>query len=126
MAKPTVAERLWSGIAPPDDNECRLWTRSTNFGGYGKFPLGGKEVAAHRVAYELTKGPIPEGLVLDHLCRVRLCCNPDHLEPVTHAENVRRGERATKTHCINGHAFTPENTYITRKGWRHCRACRRK
>ncbi len=70
------------------------------------------------------KGPIPEGLELDHLCRVRHCVNPDHLEAVTHRENIRRGLGGPRSHCINGHEFTPENTSLKR-GWQACRACSR-
>lgn len=93
--------------------------------GYGVFE---KRIAgiryrgrAHRVVYELLVGPIPEGLTIDHLCRNTLCVNPDHLEPVTGAENVRRAN-AFRTHCIRGHEFTEENTYY-RNGGRRCRPC---
>lgn len=84
---------------------------------------------AHRVAFELIRGCIPNGLVLDHLCRNRGCVNPDHLEPVTFRENIMRGvgytaQQARKTHCRHGHEFTVENTYVWRGG-RICRTCRR-
>ena len=83
---------------------------------------------AHRVAYELTNGPIPDGLELDHLCRVRHCVNPSHIEAVTHRENTLRGtgpipHRARQSHCKHGHEFTPENTYRLPNGCRHCRTC---
>ncbi len=87
----------------------------------------------HKVAYEELVGTVPEGAELDHLCRVRACCNPAHLEPVTHRENVERGgsltnDNAAKTACSRGHAFTPENTAIQtypdgRFMRRRCRAC---
>lgn len=82
----------------------------------------------HRIAYELAVGPIPVGLVIDHLCRNHSCINPEHLEPVTNVENVMRGEsawarNARKTHCKRGHEFTDENT-IRRNGTRSCRQCR--
>lgn len=88
----------------------------------------GRGLRAHRVVYEQVVGPIPDGLVLDHLCRVRCCCNPDHLEPVTHIENIMRGAgtgaaNAVKTHCKNGHEFTVENTYERPTGGRACRTC---
>jgi hypothetical protein len=81
---------------------------------------------AHRVAYELFKGPIPAGMDLDHLCRVRCCCNPDHLEPVTRKENLRRGLNGQKTACYKGHPYTPENTYYrANTGKKQCRLCAR-
>src|SRR5690349_20028702 len=81
-------------LAPPDPRGCIEWTGTRNTKGYGRIARGGvngRFLMAHRVAYELARGPIPEGLQLDHLCRNRLCCNPDHLEPVTRQENVARG-----------------------------------
>src|SRR5690349_9784178 len=85
--------------------------------------------ARHRVAYERLVGPIPDGLALDHLCRVRHCINPDHLEPVTWRENILRGASevarlAARTACSKGHEFTPENTRIN-NGARACRRCDR-
>lgn len=107
----------------PALGRCWWWTACINPDtGYGTF-WDGKVLSAHRWAYEHFVGPIPEGLHLDHLCRVRRCVNPAHLEPVTLAENVRRGERATKTHCKNGHEFTPENTIRRNKPGRECRTC---
>lgn len=109
---------------------CWEWTGSLS-GGYGMFTPTGRNVdqcPAHRVVYELLVGPIPEGLVLDHLCRLPRCVNPEHLEPVTFQENVLRGigptaVNAAKTECINGHPFTPENTYAWPGRGRHCRPC---
>ena len=110
---------------------CWLWTGSINESGYGLLieKAGGKQInhRAHRWSYEYHIGPIPDGLVLDHLCRVRRCVNPDHLEPVTDAENIRRGVswNGSKTHCKRGHEFTSENTGIQNGNHRFCRACRR-
>lgn len=109
---------------------CWLWTGHINQDGYGRICRGGESKSAHRTSYEVFRGPIPDGLVLDHLCRVRHCVNPDHLEPVSIAENIRRGEgvavqHAAKTHCVHGHEFTPENTLTHHSGSRGCRACAR-
>ncbi|MFL5911455.1 MAG: HNH endonuclease signature motif containing protein, partial [Gaiellaceae bacterium] len=111
---------------------CWLWTGTKHGHGYGIIKHGPaasrRSLRAHRVAYELFVGPIPEGLELDHLCRVRHCVNPAHLEPVTTRENLLRGEtltarHAAKTHCDNGHEYTPENTRVSARGWRDCRTC---
>lgn len=123
----TWEQRFWVKVAVPVDGECLTWTGAIQSGGYGNFRKDGKTYKAHRVAYELRVGPIPEGAVLDHLCRNRACVRPDHLEAVTQRENVRRGDSkmardALKTHCHNGHEFTPENTKVDSYG-RHCRAC---
>jgi hypothetical protein len=90
-----------------------------------------RPTVAHRAAWRIYVGPIPEGLQLDHLCRNRACVNPGHLEPVSQAVNIRRGEgasalNAVKTHCPQGHEYTPENTY-RKPGteWRDCRECMR-
>lgn len=108
---------------------CLVWTARLNHEGYGRFWLRGKQVQAHRAAYELLVGPIPDGLQIDHGCRNRRCINPHHLEPVTARENVMRGntpaaENAAKTACLRGHVFDEANTYISPKGSRECRACR--
>src|ERR1035437_3014013 len=95
---------------------CWLWTAAVDKDGYGLFKLSGRMVRAHRFAYEQAKGPIPHGLTLDHLCRVRCCVNPAHLEVVTVRENTLRGNgpagrNARKTHCKQGHPYTESNTY---------------
>lgn len=114
------------------DSGCIEWTGHLAGGGYGRFWFEGKNALAHRWIYERCVGPIPDGLQLDHLCRVRHCVNPDHLEPVTASENVRRGlaPRAAAargrsiTHCPAGHPYTAENTY-TNRGGRACLICKR-
>jgi hypothetical protein len=107
---------------------CWIWTGASTIHGYGIFSVDGHLVHAHRVAYRLFVGEIPDGLDIDHLCRTRLCVNPAHLEPVTRQVNVQRAQpfrRDTKTVvCRAGHPRTPENTYERpdRKG-RSCRPC---
>jgi hypothetical protein len=109
------------------DGGCWVWTASLNRSGYALFYDGQKMVIAHRWAYQQMVAPIPADLETDHLCRVRECVNPAHLEPVTKAENVRRGyaSRPPKARCKHGHDFTPENTYIKPNGFRACRTCKR-
>lgn len=128
----SVEDRLWARVDRQDPQGCWLWTGYRS-GGYGMMMRDGKQVGAHRVAYELLVGPIPVGLQVDHLCRVRHCVNPAHLEPVTREENIRRGilaerrgahERA-KTHCKQGHEFTPESIVNRSRGGRDCKVCHR-
>lgn len=85
--------RLWDNVDTIEPGRCWIWTGKLHDGdrGYAKVRVAGQLRKAHRVAYELLVGPVPDGLVIDHLCRVRHCINPEHMEPVTNAENVRRG-----------------------------------
>lgn len=130
-------ERFWSKVddsGGPD--ACWLWRAALTSGGYGKFFVGAPEgwkrlESPHRIAYELChREPIPCRLTVDHLCRVRRCVNPRHLEVVTQRENVLRGEglpayQARARVCIHGHPFDDANTWVW-KGKRHCRACWRR
>lgn len=121
-------ERLLSNMTVQSDG-CWQW-RPTKRKGYGRIKIEGKFKTAHVYCYEHFKGPVPNGLELDHLCRNRACVNPDHLEPVTRRVNVLRGDsimshNAAKTHCVNGHEFSPENTIIRKNGNRGCRQCKR-
>jgi hypothetical protein len=120
------------------ESGCWNWMGSKNGNTeYGKFSyrVGGQTFhpTAHRFCWETFVGPIPEGLEIDHLCGNKLCVNPDHLEPVTHAENCRRrntskhiGEfHRAKTHCPHGHPYSGENLYVNPQGKRECRICKR-
>lgn len=125
--------QFWERVSIGGPDDCWPWLGVRTYNGYGRFKLTARKspVRAHRLAYEEMVGPIPEGLVIDHLCRNRLCVNPDHLEPVTNRENLLRGEgiaaiNAAKTHCVKGHPFDEVNTYIEpSNGKRKCRTCRR-
>ncbi len=127
----TTMDRLLQNSVPEPNSGCWLWLMSVDHHGYGKMGVGPKVKMAHRVSYELKHGAIPEGNEIDHLCRVRCCVNPDHLEAVTHQVNVQRGEtgekvrgiQRAKTHCPYGHEYTPLNTKPRKSGTRSCRAC---
>ncbi|MFC7842519.1 HNH endonuclease signature motif containing protein [Streptomyces sp. NPDC057382] len=122
-----IGDRLFEKTTPGHGG-CVIFTGHLNNNGYGTIGEGGKHgrsLYAHRVAYELLVGPIPAGLVLDHRCSTPRCINPRHLEPVTQEENVRRAAEK-RTHCAQGHEFTPENTRHRPGRGRECRACARK
>jgi hypothetical protein len=127
----TAEERFWAKVNA--DGVCWEWTSGKDAKGYGKFRAASKDnkVGAHDFAWENLVGPVPEGLELDHLCRNTACVNPDHLEPVTHSENMKRGAlphirraQARKiTHCPKGHQYSGENL-IMDNGARKCRKCK--
>lgn len=123
------AERIRRNVAV-DAGGCWIWSGDQTTTGYGRLHAHGRVHRAHRFAYEVFVGPVPGGLPLDHLCRKRACCNPEHLEPVTQHVNLRRSPdtitsiNAAKTECVHGHPFDEANTYITPGGSRRCRACR--
>lgn len=106
---------------PDTADGCWRWNDWLDKDGYGGCYHRGPR--AHRLVYEALVGPIQSGLTLDHLCRVRSCVNPVHMEPVSQAENTRRSLPAMKRWCVNGHEYTPENTYRRPHGRRDCRAC---
>lgn len=128
-------ERFLLKISISNDNfyngtPCLEWTAHISPNGYGRFQLNRKSEYAHRVAYELIKGKIPENLVINHLCRNRKCCNPDHLEVITQKLNIQKGKTGYhdnhlnkfKTHCPQGHEYNKENTYAY-NGNRVCKIC---
>ena len=121
----TPQDRFWAKVDFTDS--CWLWIAGCNKWGYGKFYLNGRTRGAHRVAYEWCIGSIPEGLDLDHLCRIRNCVRPNHLEAVTEGENTKRGDTGiherNKTHCPRNHEYMSINTYVDKRGKRNCKIC---
>lgn len=115
--------RFWKRVEKQDTQPfCWTWKGCLSTKGYAQVRINNRLWTVHRLAYEMLVGPIPPGLVVDHLCRNRACCNPVHLEPVTSRENTLRGEVSRRTHCPQGHAYTAENTYRWRT-YRYCRQC---
>ena len=120
--------RFWSKVKKTQD--CWIWTASRTDRGYGSFGLDGKVRRAHRVAYELAVGPIPDGMSILHACDNPPCVNPAHLRVGTQVQNMAdelvrgRNHNAAKDRCVHGHAFTEGNTYVTPNGRRNCRTCR--
>jgi len=119
-----VKQQFYERVLKAQDGHW-YWTLSLNHQGYGRCFLAntGNSDFAHRIAYELEHGPIPDGLEIDHLCRIRSCVNPTHLEPVTHRENLMRGERQQVEACPKGHPYSGENLAYRKDGWRRCRTC---
>jgi hypothetical protein len=129
---PRLPTRFWNKVQPCPMSGCWLWVATETRGGYGNFRFDGKMQSAHRVSYRLLVGPIATNMEIDHLCRVRCCVNPVHLECVTHAINVQRstlpsisGARmSSKTECPRGHPYAGSNLYINpTNGHRSCREC---
>lgn len=120
------ARFVMEGTVPdhrPELGPCLQWTGSLKTRwGYGQFRYGGRNRSAHAAAWELERGPVPEGMTLDHLCRNTSCVRVSHMEPVTRVENYRRAV-AVRTHCRNGHEYAVVGTYATKNGRRRCRAC---
>jgi len=127
MYDPTLSARFWRKVA--QDGDCWLWTAAKDpRSGYGRVRVHGKTAYAHRIAYELMVGNIPDGLHLDHLCRNRACVNPYHLDPVTPLINTQRSPIAhgAKTTCRYGHPYSGDNLLIVNAATgrrRHCKKC---
>ena len=120
-------ESFWNRVDA--DGDCWLWQGYIGPKGYGQFGLTHRSKEyAHRMAWILLVGAIPQDKEIDHLCRVRHCVNPDHMQAVTGRTNKLRGysfsgQQARQTECRHGHPFTRENTYIETNGQRHCKTC---
>ena len=149
---PSTIWELYQRAVHMPRSGCMVWDGRMNQHGYAVIAISRnhaaevgfpRTISVHRLAWELANGPIPEGMEIDHLCRNHACINVDHLEVVTHAENVRRGDgpilssfrlqaqrllerEAYKTHCKHGHALTDDNVYTDPRGFRACRECQRK
>lgn len=122
----SLPSNFWTKTRSTD---CLIWTGAVNTKGYPCFAMNGVSQLAHRLAYEEARGPIPDGMTIDHICRVRNCVNVDHLEVVSIAENNHRkrmtGGLQAGGECIRGHELKPENIYRHPRGHLECRECRR-
>lgn len=129
-------ERFDKFVYPEPNTGCWLWGGAINSSGYGNFTIEGKTRSAHKVSWERENGPVPQNLCIDHLCRVRCCVNPEHMEIVSNLENILRGraielnrirakQRSLSSHCKYGHPFIPENTYYIQRETprRVCKTC---
>lgn len=125
----TDIQRFETKYIPVPESGCWIWLGSHNSHGYGQFHIRNRGIGAHCFSYEHYCGSIPQGMTIDHLCRVRSCVNPHHLRVVSNRQNVLSGigltaKNAIKTHCARGHEFDLLNTIYRRTGGRRCRACR--
>lgn len=127
--RPSLADRIANKTFINPLTDCHEWQGSLTRSGYGNIRIDRKTQRLHKVVWELANGPVPLGLELDHLCRIRHCHYVAHLETVTHQENISRkknhvNQNTNKTHCVNDHEYTEDNTYYKPKGGRDCRTCR--
>ena len=127
----TISDRIHRNVVIDPETQCWDWQLRTDRDGYGQMWIGKKPGRvlrfSHRMSYEAHRGEIPNGLQIDHLCRNKRCCNPDHLEAVTTQENTRRRDQALQRdrYCRQGHERTDVNTYVSPDGVRACQECRR-
>ena len=121
-----LTHRFWAKVTVAPSG-CWEWTGARSSKGYGQWSVRGVSKSIHRLTWQEFRGPIPDGLVIDHLCRVRHCCNPDHMEVVTGLVNAQRGEPATKDRCLRGHPLIGANLLTHARGQRtsvrNCRIC---
>ena len=124
VGDPRLPVRFWTKVHRSVSG-CWEWQGCISTKGYARFSHESVAHYGHRVAYEALRGPIPSGLVIDHLCNNTRCVNPQHLEPVSNAENIRRGLalKPRKTHCPKGHPYEGENLKVDSRGYRNCRIC---
>lgn len=127
--KLTVIDRFMSKVEIVTESGCWIWMGFLDKGGYGSFDFAGKKIKHPKAAWTVLRGKIPPGLEPDHLCRVRCCVNPDHMELVTHRINCQRGNAgkhfSDRTHCPKGHPYSGDNLSIKKSGARRCMACSR-
>ncbi len=122
-------QRFMNKVDISSDSDCVFWIGSKDYGGYGRFNVAGVNSFAHRYIYEISEGPIPEGMFIDHICRNRSCVNTLHLRVVTPRQNSLENSvsipaiRHKQVECVNGHKFDAANTYRTKNGLRQCRKC---
>ncbi len=124
----SIRQRILKNSVPEPNTGCWLWLGDSVKGGYGRSAVKGRKWLVHRLSYRVFIGEIPDGLTIDHKCKMTCCCNPQHLEAVTMRENVMRGTsiskiNAEKTFCSRGHEYTEENTYYYKDGRRECCIC---
>lgn len=123
--RPSLIERFEEKYIPEPNSGCWLWVGADNANGHGQMTIGNKRVYAHRFSYEYFCDKIPDGMEIDHLCRVRCCVNPIHLEPVTRSQNIKRSPIMCPAACPKGHEYTGKSFYLRKSGRKICKICAR-